>query len=72
MIGLGIALSLFYWVVFQQLGGIFTADATDPNLGPLMILLALAAWPRRSSLPEPCGARPDEVMNQTLDTRGRT
>ncbi|HEY1989605.1 MAG TPA: hypothetical protein VGG43_09085 [Acidimicrobiales bacterium] len=45
-LGLGIALSLFYWVVFQQLGGVFTADATDLNLGPMMVLLALAAWPR--------------------------
>lgn len=45
-LGLGIALSLFYWVVFQQLGGVFTADATDLNLGPMMVVLALAAWPR--------------------------
>jgi hypothetical protein len=58
-LGLGIALSLFYWVVFQQLGGIFTTDATDLNLGPMMVLLALAAWPssrRETSLrvrPEP-------------------
>ena len=48
-LGLGIALSLFYWVVFQQLGGIFTSDATDLNLGPMMVLLALAAWPRAQS-----------------------
>jgi len=45
-LGLGIVLSLFYWVVFQQLGGVFTPDATDLNLGPMMVLLALAAWPR--------------------------
>jgi hypothetical protein len=45
-LGLGIALSLFYWVVFQQLGEVFTADATDLNLGPMMVLLAVAAWPR--------------------------
>jgi hypothetical protein len=48
-LALGIALSLFYWVVFQQLGGIFTPDATDLNLGPLVVLLALAAWPRPSN-----------------------
>lgn len=46
-LGLGIVLSLFYWVVFQQLGGVFTPDATDLNLGPMMVLLALAAWPHR-------------------------
>ena len=48
-LGLGIALSLFYWVVFQKLGGIFTPHATDINLGPLVVLLALAAWPRHSN-----------------------
>jgi hypothetical protein len=53
-LGLGIALSLFYWVVFQQLGGVFTEDATDLNLGPMMVLLALAAWPGS----QPKSARP--------------
>ncbi|MGH9097773.1 MAG: hypothetical protein ACRDWB_10150 [Acidimicrobiales bacterium] len=58
-LGLGIALSLFYWVVFQQLGGVFTADATDLNLGPMMILLALAAWPgSRPQSARPGGYRP--------------
>ncbi|MGH9301371.1 MAG: hypothetical protein ACRD0E_05755 [Acidimicrobiales bacterium] len=46
-LGLSILVSLFFWVVFQQFGTIFTPDATDPNSGPLMILLALVAWPRR-------------------------
>ena len=49
-LGLGIALSLFFWVVFQQLGGIFTSAATDVNTAPLVVLLALAAWPRRPQL----------------------
>jgi len=47
-LGLGIALSVLFWVVFQQLGGILTSGATDPSLGPLAVLLALTAWPDRS------------------------
>ncbi len=42
---LGIFLSLFFWVVVQQLGGLPGTGATDPDLGPLMVVLGLAAWP---------------------------
>lgn len=52
-LGLGIGLSLFFWVVFQQLGGIFTSSATDLNTAPLVILLAFAAWPERRDQSEP-------------------
>ncbi|MGH9080791.1 MAG: hypothetical protein ACRDYE_12095 [Acidimicrobiales bacterium] len=47
-LGLGILLSLFFWVVVQQLGGIPGTDATDPDTAPMVILLALAAWPRQA------------------------
>jgi hypothetical protein len=33
------------WVVGQNFGLIFVGGATDPNSGPLLILLALAYWP---------------------------
>ncbi|MGB7795293.1 MAG: hypothetical protein WBL53_03385 [Pseudonocardiaceae bacterium] len=36
-----------YWVVGEDLGGIFTGQGTDPNSGPLLILLAIAYWPYR-------------------------
>jgi len=39
---LGAALSLTYWVVGQAFGGILTGTGTDPNAGPLFVLLALA------------------------------
>ncbi len=42
----GIASSLFFWVVVQQVGGMLTSGGTDPSLGPLLVLLALSAWPR--------------------------
>jgi hypothetical protein len=35
-------LSLAYWVLGQGLGGVFTGSATDPNAGPLFVLLAIA------------------------------
>lgn len=41
-IALGILLSLVFWVVGQSLGGYFTGLATDPNSGPLFVLLGLA------------------------------
>lgn len=43
----GAVLSLVYWVLGQSLGGINTGHATDPNAGPLFVLLALTLMPRR-------------------------
>lgn len=41
-IGLGIILSLVFWVVGQSLGAYYTGLATDPNSAPLFILLGIA------------------------------
>ncbi len=43
------------WVLTENLGGIFTGTGTDPNTGPLLILLAAAYWPfepQRQERPE--------------------
>src|SRR6185437_15559627 len=41
-LALAIVLNVGYWVIGQGFGGIFyTNSATDPNAGPLFILLAL-------------------------------
>lgn len=37
-------ISLAYWVLGEGLGGIFTGSATDPNTGPLFVLLAATIW----------------------------
>jgi hypothetical protein len=37
------------WVFVQALGGILATGATDPNSGPLLVLLALSYWPARSA-----------------------
>jgi hypothetical protein len=40
-----IVLNLAYWVIGQGFGGIFAGGATDPNTGPLLMLLACAMYP---------------------------
>ena len=44
-------MATFFWVSGQGLGGIFTGSGTDPNSGPLVVLLALAMVP--AVLPDP-------------------
>lgn len=39
-----IVLNLAYWVLGQGFGGIFNGGATDPNAGPLFVLLAWALY----------------------------
>jgi len=43
----GAALALDYWMFGEAFGQVFTGIATDPNTGPLLILLALAVYPNR-------------------------
>jgi len=45
---LAIVVSVVIWVIPQGLGGILAGGATDPNSGPLLVLLALAYWPSRT------------------------
>jgi hypothetical protein len=33
------------WVAGEDFGGLLTGSATDPDSGPLLVLLALAFWP---------------------------
>jgi hypothetical protein len=48
----GGVLSLVMWVVAQGfIGGIFTGSGTDPNTGPLVIVLALAMTPAFVAVP---------------------
>jgi hypothetical protein len=45
---LAIVVAALIWVFAQALGSILAGGATDVNSGPLLTLLALAYWPRRS------------------------
>ena len=53
----GVALVLDCWVLGQSFGQIFTGMATDPNTGPLVILLALAIYPGAAQNAEAPAAR---------------
>jgi hypothetical protein len=50
---LAVLLGLLFWVA-EGFGGLTTGQATDPNSGPLLILLAACFWP-----PRPARARQD-------------
>jgi len=44
----GAAMAMDFWVLGQGFGQIFTGMGTDPNTGPLLVLLALAVYPARA------------------------
>jgi hypothetical protein len=46
---LAMALAALIWIFGQDFGALATGRATDPNSGPLLILLAWCYWPRRIS-----------------------
>jgi len=52
-----VVVALVSWVVGQNFGGIFTGTGTDPNSGPLLVLLAAAYWPSPASAA--CDQTPD-------------
>ena len=37
----------FIWVAGEHFGSLFSGSATDPNSGPLLLLIAAAFWPHR-------------------------
>jgi hypothetical protein len=43
-LALAVAINLGFWVLGQGFGGIFAGGATDPNSGPLFVLLAYAMY----------------------------
>jgi hypothetical protein len=55
---LGALLSIAYWAFGQGLGDLTSGKATDPNAGPLFVLLALALLPRRRASEGAAGRSP--------------
>ena len=47
---LAAAVAVLIWVVGENFGGILAGSGTDPNTGPLLVLLAAAYWPRRAAV----------------------
>jgi hypothetical protein len=46
---LSIVIATAIWVIGENFGGILTGQATDPDTGPLLVLLAFAFWPLGSA-----------------------
>jgi len=63
---LAIVVSVVIWVFAQALGGIMAGSATDPNSGPLLVLLALAYWPFRASAPTTAPAARTGISEGTV------
>jgi hypothetical protein len=40
----GSLLGLLIWITGEYFGGVFTGSGTDPNSGPLLVLLAATLW----------------------------
>ena len=49
----GAVLATLFWLIGQDFGGLLTGQATDPGTAPLLVLLALALWPRRVIIAPP-------------------
>ena len=62
-----ILLNLVFWVIPQGLGGLFAGASTDPNAGPLFVLLAAVMVPL---FPRSGSPSPDLAASSPLDSPG--
>ena len=62
-----LALAVIIWVVGEGFGDVFSGSGTDPNTGPLLILMAAAFWPRRPAVaPTPAAvSASDQALSLT-------
>ena len=51
-LALGALVQLVFWVTGMALGGMLTGLGTDPNIAPLVVLLAVAMVPTLSAVPD--------------------
>ncbi len=61
LLGISIALSIMLWWGTQAFGLIFTGMATDFNSGLLLVLMALACWPKALPLGAAQNLSPDHL-----------
>jgi hypothetical protein len=52
-LGVGIGLSILFWIGGQNFGGMLTGEGTDPGSAPLFVLLALTLFPMARSATGP-------------------
>jgi hypothetical protein len=51
VLALAVVVAGVLWVVGEGFGGVLSGPSTDPNSGPLLILLAAAYWPLTVTVP---------------------
>jgi hypothetical protein len=66
----GVALSLDFWLLGQALGGLTTGMATDPNAGPLFVLLAVALFPNHVPVRPTTATRPVRPTTGSVNAAG--
>jgi hypothetical protein len=65
-----VVLSAVLWVVGQGFGDVFSGSGTDPNSGPLLMLVAAAFWPRRVRAPAAAVSEPGADLSRPLSLSG--
>lgn len=65
---LAVVTAVVVWVVGENFGLILAGGATDPNSGPVLILLALAYWPVRPR-PAPTAAPEPDAAEWAVPTK---
>ena len=63
--------ALAIWSAGENFGAIFTGQGTDPNTGPLLILLAAAFWPGAGTRPGPAPGQRATAYPARVPTPGR-
>jgi hypothetical protein len=54
-VALGLALTVAFWVLGQDIGALYSGQATDPNTGPLVAVMAIAVLAASRELPARTG-----------------
>ena len=62
-------MALDFWVLGQAFGQVFTGMATDPDTGPLLVLLALAVYRAGVPAEAPAEMRALERSSPAFTTR---
>ncbi len=63
---LAIVTAAVIWVFGENFGMILAGGATDPNSGPLLIVLALAYWPMEPTLATQAASAPGLTASSRL------
>jgi hypothetical protein len=56
-LAVGLVLAIAIWITGQDLGQLYSGQATDPNSAPLIVLMAVAAWATVGQAVRRTGAR---------------